>query len=287
MLEIIVNATTANLGPGFDCMGLALAIENKVTIQKSNEEFIDKKNLIYLSIKKIFDIAGKETPNFKIEQQIQIPISRGLGSSAACIAAGCLAGNVMAHAKLSTDDLIKIATAIEGHPDNIVPAFLGGYTISSLEDEEVIYFRQDACKNFKYAVIIPNFTLSTTLAREALPSDIPFKDGVYNIGKSALLSASMITGNGNLLKYACKDKVHQPYRKHLIPEFDNIIKKAESYGALASFLSGAGPSIVSILSFNDNDFENKMSEFLKSIQGGWVLKIVKASNMGARVNLAK
>lgn len=287
MLEIIVNATTANLGPGFDCMGLALAIENKVTIQKSNEEFIDKKNLIYLSIKKIFDIVGKETPKFKIEQQIQIPISRGLGSSAACIAAGCLAGNVMAHAKLSSDELIKIATAIEGHPDNIVPAFLGGYTISSLEDEEVIYFRQDACKNFKYAVIIPSYTLSTTLAREALPNDIPFKDGVYNIGKSALLSASMITGNGNLLKYACKDKVHQPYRKHLIPEFDNIIKKAESYGALASFLSGAGPSIVSILSFNDNDFENEMSEFLKSIQGGWVLKIVKASNIGARVNLAK
>ena len=287
MLEIIVNATTANLGPGFDCMGLALAIENKVTIQKSNEEFIDKKNLIYLSIKKIFDIVGKETPKFKIEQQIQIPISRGLGSSAACIAAGCLAGNVMAHAKLSSDELIKIATAIEGHPDNIVPAFLGGYTISSLEDEEVIYFRQDACKNFKYAVIIPSYTLSTTLAREALPNDIPFKDGVYNIGKSALLSASMITGNGNLLKYACKDKVHQPYRKHLIPEFDNIIKKAESYGALASFLSGAGPSIVSILSFNDNDFENEMSEFLKSIQGGWVLKIVKASNIGARVNLTK
>lgn len=282
MIEIIVKATTANLGPGFDCMGLALDIENKIIIKESNEEFKDKNNLIYLSIKKIFDLVGKSIPKFQIDQQIQIPISRGLGSSAACIAAGCTAGNIMSKANFSIDDLIKIGTSIEGHPDNIVPAFIGGYTISSLEDDTVIYFRQEAYDGFKYGVMIPEFTLSTSVAREVLPKTISYKDGVFNIGKSALLSAAMITGNGKLLEYACKDRIHQPYRQHLIPGFETIKSMADSLGALGSFLSGAGPTIVSVLNSDDSIFEKEMSKFLQSTKDGWTLKIVKASNTGVQ-----
>lgn len=283
MLEIIVKATTANLGPGFDCLGLALDMENRIVIKKSGEDFKDKNNLIYLSIKKIYDLAGKTMPDIQIEQRIGIPICRGLGSSAACIAAGCTAGNVMANTGFDINELIKIATEIEGHPDNVVPAFLGGFTVSSMESDNVIYFRKEAYEGFKFAVMYPEFTLSTSESRGALPQNIPFKDGVYNTGKASLLTAAMITGDGELLKYACKDKLHQPYRQKLIPGFDEITDKADNLGALAHFLSGAGPTIIAVLTVDDNSFEKPMREFLNTLNGGWKLEIVKASNMGVQI----
>ncbi len=227
---------------------------------------------------------GKMMPKISIDQKIDIPISRGLGSSAACIAAGCAAGNILAEANLSDYDLIKLGASIEGHPDNVVPAFLGGYTISSIEKNEIIYFRQEAFKGFKYAVMIPKFTLSTAAARKVLPETVPYKDAVFNIGKSALMSAAMITGDGELLKSACKDKLHQPYRKHLIPGFDEIKGQADSVGALATFLSGAGSSIVSVLNVEDNIFEKEMNRFLRNIDNNWTLRIVKASNSGVQIN---
>lgn len=283
MLEIIVKATTANLGPGFDCLGLALDMENRIVIYESKEDFEDKNNLIYLSIKKIYDLAGITMPKIQIEQQIGIPICRGLGSSAACIAAGCAAGNAMANAGFDLNDLIKIGTEIEGHPDNVVPAFLGGFTVSSMEKDKVIYFRQEAYEGFKFAVMYPEFTLSTSESRGVLPQNIPFKDGVYNIGRASLLTAAMITGGGELLKYACRDKLHQPYRQKLIPDFDKITNKADDLGATAHFLSGAGPTIIAVLSDNADNFEKKMKEFLNTLNGGWTLQIVKASNMGVQI----
>ena len=283
MLEVTVKATTANLGPGFDCLGLALNIENKVKFIKSDKDFTDKNNIIYQSAKKIFDLSGKTMPPIEIEQEINIPICRGLGSSAACIAAGCIAGNIMSGANMSLDELIEIGTEIEGHPDNIVPAFLGGFTVSSMDEGKVVYFRQDAYEGFKYAVMYPDYTLPTSQARGVLPKEIAFSDGVFNVGKASLFTAAMISGDGELLKYACKDKLHQPYRKSLVPGFDDIIDKAQSLGALASFLSGAGPTIIAILSKDDNDFETAMKEHLKKIKGKWTLKVVGPSNEGARV----
>lgn len=283
MLEISVKATTANLGPGFDCLGLALDIENKVRFIESDMDFFDKNNMIYQAAKRIFDLSGKTMPPIKIEQEINIPICRGLGSSAACIAAGCMAGNILSGAKMSLDELIEIGTEIEGHPDNIVPAFLGGFTVSIREGKKVVYFRKEAHKGFKYAVMYPEYTLPTVEARKVLPKEISLADGVFNISRASLFTAAMITGDGELLKYACKDKLHQPYRKNLVPGFDEIIDKAQSSGALAGFLSGAGPTIIAILPTDNMGFEADMKEHLKKINGNWTLKIVKASNEGVMV----
>lgn len=283
MIEVVVKATTANLGPGFDCLGLALDIENRVRFTETNKNFADKNNMIYMAAKKIFDIAGKTMPKIDIEQQIGIPVCRGLGSSAACIAAGCIAGNIMSGANLSLDELIEIGTEMEGHPDNIVPAFLGGFTVSSMDEGKVVYFRQTAYEGFKYAVMYPEYTLPTSQARAVLPKEIAFKDGVFNVGKASLFTAAMISGDGELLKYACKDKLHQPYRKSLVPGFDDITDTALSLGALASFLSGAGPTIIAILPKDEKGFEAEMKDHLKKIEGNWTLKVVTASNEGARV----
>jgi len=283
VLEISAKATTANLGPGFDCLGLALDMENKVKFIESDREFTDKNNMIYQAAKKIFDLSGKSMPSIKIEQEINIPICRGLGSSAACIAAGCMAGNILSGANMSIDDLIEIGTEMEGHPDNIVPAFLGGFTVSIMEGKKVVYFRKKAHDGFKYAVMYPEFTVPTVEARKVLPKEISLKDGVFNIGRASLFTAAMITGDGELLKYACKDKLHQPYRKNLVPGFDEIIDKTQSLDALAVFLSGAGPTIIAILSMDNKDFEIDMREHLKKISGNWTLKIVEASNDGIKV----
>lgn len=287
MLEISVKATTANLGPGFDCLGLALDIENKVRFIESDMDFFDKNNMIYQAAKRIFDLSGKTMPPIKIEQEINIPICRGLGSSAACIAAGCMAGNILSGAKMSLDELIEIGTEIEGHPDNIVPAFLGGFTVSIREGKKVVYFRKEAHKGFKYAVMYPEYTLPTVEARKVLPKEISLADGVFNISRASLFTAAMITGDGELLKYACKDKLHQPYRKNLVPGFDEIIDKTQSLDALASFLSGAGPTIIAILPMDEKDFEADMEEHLKNIKGNWALKIVEASNEGVKVTKNK
>jgi len=282
-MEVVVKATTANLGPGFDCLGLALDIENRVRFIKSHKDFSDKNNMIYMAAKKVFDIAGKNMPMIDIEQQVGIPVCRGLGSSAACIAAGCIAGNIMSGANLSIDELIEIGTEIEGHPDNIVPAFLGGFTVSSMDEGKVVYYRREAYEGFKYAVMYPEYTLPTSQARGVLPKEIAFGDGVFNVGKASLFTAAMIAGDGELLKYACKDKLHQPYRKSLVPGFDEIVDKAQSLGALASFLSGAGPTIIAILSKDEKGFEIAMREHLKSVKGNWTLKVVGASNEGAKI----
>jgi len=287
VLEISVKATTANLGPGFDCLGLALDIENKVRFIESDMDFFDKNNMIYQAAKRIFDLSGKTMPPIKIEQEINIPICRGLGSSAACIAAGCMAGNILSGAKMSLDELIEIGTEIEGHPDNIVPAFLGGFTVSIREGKKVVYFRKEAHKGFKYAVMYPEYTLPTVEARKVLPKEISLADGVFNISRASLFTAAMITGDGELLKYACKDKLHQPYRKNLVPGFDEIIDKTQSLDALASFLSGAGPTIIAILPMDEKDFEADMEEHLKNIKGNWALKIVEASNEGVKVTKNK
>jgi homoserine kinase len=283
MMEVVVKATTANLGPGFDCLGLALDIENRVKFTESHKDFSDKNNMIYMAAKKVFDIAGKNMPMIDIEQQVGIPVCRGLGSSAACIAAGCIAGNIMSGANLSIDELIEIGTEIEGHPDNIVPAFLGGFTVSSMDEGKVVYYRREAYEGFKYAVMYPEYTLPTSQARGVLPKEIAFGDGVFNVGKASLFTAAMIAGDGELLKYACKDKLHQPYRKSLVPGFDEIVDKAQSLGALASFLSGAGPTIIAILSKDEKGFEIAMREHLKSVKGNWTLKVVGASNEGAKI----
>lgn len=283
MIEVAVKATTANLGPGFDCLGLALDIENRIRFIESNIDFPDKNNLIYLSAKRVFDSVGKAMPFVQIEQEVNIPICRGLGSSAACIAAGCIAGNALSAANLSIDELIKIGTEIEGHPDNIVPAFLGGFTVSSLDEGKVVYFRKEAFEGFKYAVMYPEFTLPTSQSRGVLPKRIAFGDGVFNIGRSSLLTAAMITGDGKLLKYACKDAMHQPYRKSLVTGFDEITGRAASLGALAAFLSGAGPTIIAVLPAGDMCFESAMKKYLKGMAGNWTLKVVSASNAGAEI----
>lgn len=297
MIKITVPATTANLGPGFDSMGMALKIRNTIIVEQSDKELEifchdmqskhiekDKDNLIYKSIKKIFDLSGKRLPGLKLNLINEIPACRGLGSSAACIAAGCAAGNALSQSNLSTNELINIGTEIEGHPDNIVPAFLGGFAISCIENKKVFYHNSNPHSNFIFSVMSPSITLPTIESRKVLPDLFTREDAVFNISRASLMTAALISGDVELLRHSCKDKIHQPYRKKLIPDFDFITENALQGGAYATFLSGAGPSMIAVLDKNNKGFTEYMEQHLNELNNEWTVKTVKASSSGIEIS---
>jgi homoserine kinase len=281
MVEVRVPATSANMGPGFDCLGIALDMYNYIYVEEIEKglEFIgfeecykNENNLVYSSMKICFERTGYEPSGLRIEIKSDIPASRGLGSSAACIVGGVMAANELSGAALDKNELLKIATKIEGHPDNVAPALFGGMVISILDKKDIYYDKIKLSQGFKFCALIPDFQLSTKEARAVLPKSIDFSDGVFNTGRACLMIASLASGNKSLLRTACEDRLHQPYRGKLIPDFEKIIGGAYSCGALGAFLSGAGPSIMVILDEENKEFLSLMEEFLGNLEGKWILK---------------
>lgn len=292
MVKIRVPGTTANLGPGFDTLGLALNIYNEFTFQEIPEGFVidgfekgynSKDNLVYKSMMETFKEINYQPRGISIEANIDIPISRGLGSSASCILGGVMGANEIAGGPLSKEDIFQIGSRIEGHPDNIAPALFGGLTISLMEDDNIIYNKLEVHEGLKFLALIPDFTLSTKEAREVLPSNIKFADGVSNVARVSLLLSALGRGRFDLLKYALKDRLHEPYRGKLIPDFFHIIKATEDIGSLGTYLSGAGPTIMCIIEENKGDIVEKIDEYLDSLQSKWTLRELIIDLQGAKV----
>ena len=292
MINVKVPATTANLGPGFDTLGLALNLYNRfsfneilagIEINDSLDLIRNKNNLVYTSMVKTFNILGYKFKGIKINIEANIPNSRGLGSSAACILGGVMGANQLAGAPLSMDEIFKIATEIEGHPDNIAPALFGGLIVSLMEEDNIYYNKINVAKGLKFIALIPDFKLSTLIAREVLPPTLPFKEAVNNVGKVSLLLSALSNGKFDLLKPSLKDNLHQPYRGKLIPGFNQIIEKSYEFGALGSYLSGAGPTIMAIMDDEDSIFINRMENYLISLGYNWKVIELKIDLLGARV----
>lgn len=277
MIRIKVPATSANLGPGFDTLGLALNLYNEFEFQEIeegleikgfDEKYVNKDNLVYKSMMATFDKIGYKPKGISIKAHINIPISRGLGSSAACILGGIMGANEIAGRILSKDEIFNLAVEIEGHPDNISPALFGGLTVSIMEDGRPIYNNFKVHEGLKFLALVPDFTLSTKEARAVLPTSIDYRDGINNLSRVALLLSALGNGRFDLLKYGLKDKLHQPYRGKLIKNFEEILKKSEELGALGSFLSGAGPTIMCIIE-EDRKFMEEMGAYLESLENKW------------------
>lgn len=291
MFKVKVPATCANLGPGFDTLGLALDLYNTYYIEEiekgleitgCEEEFADENNLVYTSMMDCFEKIGYNPKGIKIDMHTDIPISRGLGSSAACIIAGVMGANLIAGSPLNKDEVFQIATEIEGHPDNIAPALFGGLVVSIMEENEIYYTKVDIHKGIKFIALIPDFTLSTREARGVIPESIPFKDAVFNVSRVSILISSLVNGELHLLKHGVKDALHQNYRGELIPDYFNIIKTCEELGALGSILSGAGPTIMNIVREDDEEFKEKIQKELKSLEHNWSVKELYLDLKGAQ-----
>jgi len=292
MIEIKVPATSASFGPGFDWLGIALnmyntffieEIETGLEINGCDEFFSNEANLMYTSMKESFKIIGYNPKGLKIKFESDIPMSRGLGSSASCILAGVMAANEISLSGLSKNEILEIASSIEGHPDNIAPALFGGMTISIQENNQVYYDKIKISEGLKFCALIPDFTLSTEKSRSILPDTVSYKDAVFNVGRVSLIVSALVNGNLDLINLACQDKLHQTYRGTLIQGYDDIIHKSKLSDSLGVFLSGAGPSIMAILKEENNNFSSKMEDFLSKFENKWTVKELKIDFEGAIV----
>ena len=295
MIHIRVPATSANMGPGFDSLGIALNMYNHIYFEEIEEGFeielkrkqsidipVNKNNIIYKTIFDFYLEIGKTMPGIKIIQKDYIPIARGLGSSAACIVAGLMAANYLSGYNYSKYDLAKIASKIEGHSDNTNPALFGSMVISAFDDYEMKYVKLNVPKNFVFVAMIPDFPVSTKDSRNVLPKTVSINDAIYNSSRVGLLVASIMNNSIDNLKMALDDKIHQPYRKHLIPRMKNIFEASESFGAVGTYLSGAGSTLMAIVTKDKIvNFEYKMKEFLKSMPNKWDLKSLNVDTEGA------
>ena len=294
MFKIQIPATSANLGAGFDALGLALTYYNYVEMEESDTIDIsssdgldipkDEKNLIYISAKDLFNVCGKKLNGLKLVQTNNIPMARGLGSSSACIIAGLVGANKMLGNPLTKDDLVDLSAQIEGHPDNTAPALLGGIVTAVFDGRKVHWVKQEVFTKLKFVSIIPDFELKTEQARACLPKEISHKDAVYNLSRAALFSASLLTGKFENLRTAVHDRLHQPYRMELIPHYREVFDIAYTHGAYGAYISGAGPTIMAIVDEENKYFAGKMKFSLENAGlTGWQVHEFHIDNEGTKI----
>lgn len=274
MVKISVPATSANLGPGFDTIGMALDMYNTIEVTESTEHKIaingegveeiscDQDNIVCQALAKVYNYVGKPLPKFHIILDNQVPTTRGLGSSAAAVSGGVFAANELLGRPLSEQTMAEIVTEIEGHPDNVVPALLGGIIIAGWGHKGLIYHRIVPDDKLCAVVAIPDFYMSTKKARQALPEQVPFQDALFNLNRAALLTAALITGDQKILAEVMDDKLHQPYRSVMVPGMYEVIKQAKAAGAIGTVLSGAGPTMLSLVT-NDQATKERVAQAMK------------------------
>ena len=291
--KVTVPATSANIGVGYDCLGVALDYYLELMVSESeNIEYLEngedfsiplEENYIYSTIKLIEEKYDKKVPNYKVEIiKNEIPVSRGLGSSSSAIIAGILIADKFLGGILSEEDMAKLATEIEGHPDNVLPAIFGGMILASHDSENFYYSRIPFDDNIYFYVMIPEFKLSTEKARAVLPKEYKVSDLISNASKLGLLIDSFHRKKYDDLRFLLDDKVHQPYRFSLINSSENIFHYSEKYGALGEYISGAGPTLIS-LNYKDDGFFSAMKEELEVLPDRWSLEMKKVCARGAKI----
>jgi homoserine kinase len=257
IVKVKVPATTANLGAGFDTFGLALTLYNEFEVEEADGVFIEsypeneflkkpENNLFIKVVKYLCEAEGKTFHGAKLKQTVNIPVARGLGSSATAIVAGILTGFAVHKKPLTDEEFFKVAYLFEPHPDNLLPAWKGGFITALKTEDKTYYSKIDFPQELKTVVVIPDFELSTELARSVLPKEIPLKDAVFNIQRASLFIRALQEKKFDLLKIAMEDRLHQPYRKSLIPNFDKVVQYAYDSGAVSASLSGAGSTMLAL-----------------------------------------
>jgi homoserine kinase len=264
-VTVKVPATTANLGAGFDCIGAALSLYNQfiftpaaslqIVAQGAEADLVDlsSHNLAYQAFKQVFDRLQRPVPVIHLEIILEVPLARGLGSSATAIVGGLLGGNAMAGFPLSPAEIMAMSIGMEGHPDNVVPALIGGCRLAASAGE-----KWEICDVPWHSAVlpvlaIPNFELSTAEARQVLPATYSRADAVFNISHLALLLRGLETGNGQWIATGLADRIHQPYRRQLIKGYAEVEAAAIGAGAYGLVISGAGPTLLALVDQGKSD----------------------------------
>ena len=308
-VSVKVPATIANIGPGFDCLGMAIPIYNTITIEEtvlpgtgveinviSEDEAVDElsiehmelneNSLVYKAVELLYNSIGQNPAELKINIHSNIPIARGLGSSASVIVGGLLAANELLGNPADEAALLSIATEVEGHPDNIAPAILGGLVISSQEDDcTVIYSKLDWPEEWTLTVCIPEYELPTEISRSVLPAEVPMSDAIFNAKRMAMFVSAVNKKDPELMKFALQDRLHQPYRMKLVPGLEKIMTNLKhEENVLGCVLCGAGPSIL-VVSYKNNidKIHNIVKQTWADLNVKAEIKTVTVENIGAQV----
>lgn len=292
---IKIPATSANMGPGFDCLGIALDIWNTVSVEAGARGFEisgygaddlprDSSNMVLASAERAFAEAGEPVPEMRVVCHNDIPTARGLGSSSAALVGGLMAGNALSGGRLSRDDLFRIAADVEGHPDNVAPALYGGMRIVALADGGGVTSAPVPVPPELSAVLyIPNVPMPTEEARGLLGAEVPRADAVFNIARAALLVRAMATGDLRHLRTATQDRLHQPVRQTIFFPMKNIIRAALGAGALGAFLSGAGSTVLALAVEKEFTIGYEMADAAAKSGLDGEIRITKPTALGAHV----
>lgn len=259
-VTVHVPATTANLGPGYDCLGLALALHNEVRLSLADADSVeiegegaeslpcDATHLVLGAAQAAADAAGERLPRLALRQLNRIPLARGLGSSSAAIVGGVVGANELLGLGLDERAMLDVCTRVEGHPDNVAPALLGGLTVCCTVGEQVLCRRLDVAPGLSCVVAIPDFEVATRDARRALPQTVEHADAVFNLCRVGLIVSALVSGDFDVLGEAMRDRLHQPHRAHLVPGMEATIAAARDAGAYSAALSGSGPTVAAFVS---------------------------------------
>ena len=287
LVRVKAPATTANMGPGYDCLGMALDVWNTIEVEvlDSGEPVVEvtgegagelgtgRDNLVYRSLEFLFQDAGQEMPLVRIRCDNAIPLARGMGSSAAAIAGGLVAANAICSQDYTPNDLLEMAATIEGHPDNVAAAVLGGMQLvisdKTEEGSRLYAVSINVPPELRAVVFVPQVRIATEDARAVLPEKVTVADAVHNMGRVGLLVASMATNHPEYLAIATQDLLHQPYRQPLFPAMKVIFKAALDAGALGVFLSGSGSTVLALTQGREMTVAYEMAEAARqaSVEG--------------------
>jgi homoserine kinase len=258
MIVARVPATSANMGPGFDCLGMAIELYNDVTLVPGGPFRVeiagegaetlprDRSNLVARTVIRFFESIGRPTPSFALRLTNRIPMTGGLGSSSTALVGGLLAANRLAGDILSRLEVLRLAYELEGHPDNVAPAMLGGIVVSVVDEGRLVTLPLSVPAGLRAVLFLPRFSTSTREARRLLPTRVSLGDAVFNLSRSSLLVGALATGHLDLLRVATRDRLHQPHRQVLFPSMNRLFDAALEAGALAVWLSGSGSALLAL-----------------------------------------
>ena len=309
-LQVLAPATTANLGPGFDCLGMALDIWNRLDVYAGQDDSSESTvevigegageldsgpgNLVYKAMAFLFNEAGREMPLVHLKCHNEIPLKRGMGSSAAAIAGGLVAANAMcslesasgtseSRGEFSSNELLEMAASIEGHPDNVAAAVLGGLRLVVTEEDQIFTAPVEVPPDIRAVLFIPDLRIATDDARSVVPQTVSRADAVYNMSRTSLLVAAMAGNHPEYLAEATKDRLHQPYRQNLFPAMKLLFQAATDAGALGVFLSGSGSTVLALTQGREMTVGYEMAEAAKQAGVEGRLKITQPTVRGAHV----
>ena len=299
-IQVTAPATTANLGPGYDCLGLALDLWNRLEVtglatdsgdkprveiigEGSGELETNEENLVYRAMGFLFSEANREMPPVHLKCYNEIPLARGLGSSAAAIAGGLVAANEICGQTFSSNDLLEMAATIEGHPDNVAAAVLGGLQLVVSDQDRLYTAAINVPADLSAVLFIPELRIATTDARSVLPKKVTVADAVHNMSRTALLVAGMATNKPEYFAIATEDRLHQPYRESLFPAMKLLFRAALDAGALGAFLSGSGSTVLALAKGREMTVAYEMAEAAKQAGVAGRVHITRPTEQGAHL----